>query len=347
MEGNKVLDTTKNIAEIGDSLVGDAIGLASNKVAPIVGPILVNIIWKNKWKLLLLTVVTCFFTMFALEAIAYQLLVGQRGLIEQIPIAHRECINKVSKKHDEEFELLSAYGKVIADFDEKHTGEGIGFLEISQDDWNKYSNDGDLNDEITTEDLCDNYFTLASILSDISGDAEQKISKYSYLKTEAVLEQYNMYVGLMYIPYGNPIGLNRSDLITVTSGYNVVRVIDGDKHVHKGVDFVPSAIWYEDNPGKGSTDAVNRAILTGKVSNFKDGYGALCSYITNDHYRVLYCHCSGFIAPNGSTVRYGDPICFMGNTGFSTGTHTHVGVYEKNSSGSWNLVDPVPFMFSN
>lgn len=340
MEANKPLNTTKNLAELGDSLA-----LASNKVAPVVGPILVNVIWKNKWKILILNVVVFFLFFFALEALAYQLVAGSRGLIEQIPVEHRECIDKANHKYGEEFELLSAYGKVVADFDEKHTGDEIGFLEISQSNWDEYGSDGNNNDEITHEDLCDNYSTLANILSATQGDAEQKINKYSYPKKEEVLEQYNMYVGLMLIPYGNPIGLNRSDLITVTSGYNVVRVINGKKNVHKGVDLVPSSTWYAENEGKGATDSINRAILTGEVSNFKDGYGSLCSYVTNEYYRTLYCHCSAFIAQDGQQVMYGDPICFMGNTGFSTGTHTHIGVYEKNSSGGWNLIDPTPFMF--
>lgn len=343
---NKTLETTKNAVDIGDSLIGDTIGLASNKVAPVVGPILVNIIWKNKWKIILANVVIFFFAIFALEAIAYQVLAGTRGLIEQIPQEHRECIDRASRMYNEEFELISAYGKVIADFDENHTGNGDGFLEISTDDWEEYGTDGDNDDEeISRDDICTNYFTLANILSDIDGDAEKKIDKYSYPKKDEVYEQYQMYVGLLYIPYGNPIGLNRSDLITVTSGYNVVRVIDGVKNVHKGVDIVPSSIWYQENPGKGPTDSINRAILTGKVTNSKDGYGALCSTIENDYYKVLYCHCDAFIAQDGAIVKYGDPICFMGNTGFSTGVHTHIGMYEKNSQGGWNLMDPTPFLF--
>lgn len=48
MEENKPLNTTKNLAKLGDSVVGDSLALASNKVAPVVGPILVNVIWKNK-----------------------------------------------------------------------------------------------------------------------------------------------------------------------------------------------------------------------------------------------------------------------------------------------------------
>lgn len=344
-EENKPLQATKGALEVGDSLVGNAIGMATNEVAPVIGPILVNIIWKNKWKILLANFVILLFGIFALEAIAYQVLAGTRGLLDEIPKEHYECIDKSSQKYDQEFELIASYGKVIADFDEDHSGDGKGFLEILQKDWDEYGVDGNDNDEITHKNLCDNYFTLSHILSTYDGDAEKKINTYSYSEKEKVYDQYLMYVGLLYIPYGNPVGLNRSDLVTVTSGYNVVRVIDGIKHLHKGVDIVPSATWYQENPGKGSTDSVNRAILTGEVTNFKDGNGALCSYITNDYYRVLYCHCDAFVAQDGQTVRYGDPICFMGNTGFSTGVHTHIGMYEKNQQGGWNLIDPTPFLF--
>ncbi len=345
MEENKALNTTKNIAEIGDSLAGDAIGIASNKVVPVVGPILVNIVWKNKFKILIAFVVICFFGIFALEAIAYQVLAGYHSLLDEIPKEHQECIDKASRKYNQEYELIASYGKVISNFDATHRGNGIGFLEISETDWNKYKADGDNNDNISEGDLCDNYFTLSNILSQYQGDAKAKIYAYTYPKKDEVYEQYQMYVGALYIPYGNPVGLNRSDLIVVTSGYNVVRIINGVKNIHKGVDLVPSSKWYQENPGKGSTDAINRTIIAGKVDNFKDGNGALCSYITNDYYRVLYCHCSAFIAQDQSIVKYGDPICFMGTTGFSTGVHTHVGLYEKSNSGGWNNIDPTPFLF--
>lgn len=345
MEENKPLQTTKNVIEIGDSLLGDTLGLASNKVAPVVGPLVVNILWKNKWNILLFGIVFLCFGVFVLESIAYQVLAGYRGIINEIPKDHKECIEKSSRKYDLEFELVASYGKVIADFDSTHKGSGIGLLEITQTDWDKAKTDGSGNNEVSADELCDNYFTLANLLSQNSGDSKEKIYAYLYPKKDEVYEQYQMYVGLMLIPYGNPVGLNREDLITVTSGYNIVRVIDGYRHVHKGVDLVPSSQWYKENQGKGSTDAVNRAIISGTVSNFKDGNGALCSYITNMLYRVMYCHCDAFIAQDGANVRYGDPICFMGSTGFSTGVHTHVGVYEKNGLGGWNNIDPTPFLF--
>jgi hypothetical protein len=345
MDENKVLNTTKNILETGDSLVGDAIGVASNKVAPVVGPILVNIIWKNKYKILLGFVVVLFFGLFCLEALSYQVLSGYRGILDEIPPDHKDCIDRSSRAFNQEYELIASYGKVVANFDSAHRGTGIGFLEISQNDWDLFKTDGDNNGNITETDLCDNYFTLSKTLSQTSGDAKAKIDAYSYPGKDEVYQQYEMYIGMLIIPYGNPVGLNRPEVITVTSGYNVVRTIDGVTDVHKGVDMVPSSVWYQENPGKGSTDVVNRAIVAGKVTNFQDSNGALCSYITNDYYQVLYCHCSAFIIQDQAIVKYGDPICFMGSTGFSTGVHTHVGMYEKNSSGGWNNIDPTPFLF--
>lgn len=345
MEENKPLQATKNAVEIGDSLVGDALGMASNKVAPVVGPIVVNILWKNKFKILLACIVVLFFGIFMLEAIAYQIVGGYRSILDEIPKEHQECVDKASRKYNLEYELLASYGKVVANFDNNHRGEGVGLLEISQSDWDKYKQDGDGNGTISENDLCDNYFTLGNILRIYTGDSKTKIYAYSSPKKDDVYEQYQMYIGLLYIPYGNPVGLNRADLVTITSGYNVVRYIDGVKSVHDGVDLVPSTKWYQENQGKGSTDAVNRSIIAGKVSEFTDNNGALCAYITNEYYRVLYCHCSAFISQNNISVKYGDPICFMGTTGFSTGVHTHVSMFEKNNSGGWNRIDPMPFLF--
>ena len=90
---------------------------------------------------------------------------------------------------------------------------------------------------------------------------------------------------------------------------------------------------------------INMAITIGKVHNFIDRNGSWCSYVTNDAFRTLYCHCSSFLAEEGSWVAYGDSVCVMGDTGFSTGAHTHISIYEKGSSGSWFRIDPTPFLF--
>lgn len=41
------------------------------------------------------------------------------------------------------------------------------------------------------------------------------------------------------------------------------------------------------------------------------------------HY-VIYAHLSEFLARQGATVRRGDPICYSGNTGNSSGPHLHL-----------------------
>lgn len=345
MEENKLLNKSKNFASKADGLAGDALAMASNKAVPIAGPILVQILWKNKTTITLVILSMILLMCFSFESLSLQALAGSRGLIEQIPASHKECIQKAKEKHNVEFELLASYGKVISDFDEKHIGTGKGFLEIADPDWEKFSNDGDEDGKIEATSTCDNYFTLANILSQIDGDAEKKIDLYSYQKKEEVKEWYLMYKGLIMIPYGNPVGLTRSELVTITSGYNVVRIINGETNVHRGIDLVPSGKWYEENPGKSSKDAVINSIISGDLSNTIDGYGALCSTVTNELFKVINCHCDSFIGVDGSKAVYGSPLCFMGTTGLSTGVHVHVEIFQKDEKGKWQRIDPTPLVF--
>ncbi len=345
---NEVQKNVKNAIETGDSLVGEGIAQLSNEVAPVIGPIITKILWKYKWKILILFLVVICFISFAFESLAFQYTANSHSLLNSIPQEHRECITKANEKYNVEFELLAAYGKVIADFDESHNiPKRTGFLEMEQSVWNEFGDDGNGNDVISPNDTCDNYFTLAHKLASINGGSKERINQYSDNRKAKITQWYELYIGISMIPYGNPVGLDRSELVTITSGYNVVRIVFGVKNTHKGVDIVPSSVWFKENPGKGSTQAINHAIISGNVSNFKDRYGALCSYVANDSYRTLYCHCDSFIAKDQSQVKYGDPICYMGSTGFSTGNHTHIEIYKKNNGGGWDRVDPTPFLFPN
>lgn len=338
MAKNEVQEKVKDVAKLGDSLIGDGIGLLSNKVAPVVGPIVISILWKHKVKILIVLLCMVCLSAFFLESLFVQSAAGS-SIKALIPPDHAACITQASSSTGTQFELLASYGKVISNFDSSHKGSGIGFMEIPDDLWRQ--NEQGLKG---ASDICTNYLVLARILANIPGGVEQKIDNYPYSQNDEVKRWFQLFVGAALTPYGNPIGLERSDLVVKTSGYNLIRVIFGRKHVHKGVDVVPSGIWYGENPGKASTQAVNRAILAGQVSLFKDQYGALCAYITNQSYKLLYCHCDSFIAKQSQEVKYGDPICFMGSTGFSTAPHTHIALYEKNGD-SWQMVDPTPFIF--
>lgn len=343
---NPQLEKAKQLAEVGDNLIGDGLSLASNKVAPIVGPFVVSILWKHKWKILIGIICLILFFVLAFESLANQTLAGNATLRAQIPKEHQECIQSASVKFTVQFDLLAAYGKVIANFDAKHKGAGRGFLEIDNTTWQQFGTDGNNNNQITEADICDNYFTLANKLSSLPGDANQKIDAYTYSRKGEVKKWFELFSGASLVPYGNPIGLERKELVRVTSTYNLVRIIFGKRHVHSGTDVVPSAQWFKENPGKGSTDVVNKAISSGRTKLIKDKAGALCVYVTNKAYRTMYCHCNDFIVKNDVDVKYGDPLCHMGSTGFSTAPHTHVTIWRANG-GDWERLDPAPFMFPN
>lgn len=56
---------------------------------------------------------------------------------------------------------------------------------------------------------------------------------------------------------------------------------------------------------------------------------------------TLYAHGSEIVAQLGQTVKKGDIILKVGNTGYSTGPHAH---FEVRING--NPVDPIPYITS-
>lgn len=341
MENNPV----QNIGNKIDGLIGKKIALASNSVLPLAGPLLINSLWKYKHFLLLIPLSLCCLILFVLQSITLQFITSAKSYLDNIPEDQRVCIQLTSQNYQIEFELLASFSQVIANYDTSHVGSGIGFLEISETTWQNFGVDGDNNEIVTHNDMCDNYATLANKLKSLEGDSVAKIEAYNAPQKEEIKKVYELLTGINLVPYGNPIGLFRTDLVTMTSGYGETRVINGIINVHTGLDLVPSQKWYQENPGASITSAVNKSILSGTVSEFIDSQGALCAYVENPSYRTLYCHCNSFIAPNGATVKYGDAICYLGSTGFSTGPHVHIEVFIKSSTGTWNRVDPAPFIF--
>src|SRR5699024_7833633 len=77
-----------------------------------------------------------------------------------------------------------------------------------------------------------------------------------------------------------------------------------------------------------------------------------CYQWSNDNYIVIkhdnnlysvYAHLSGFNITEGQQVKRGDIIGFMGNSGFVTGTHLHLGLYqgEPFAGGYSQSMDPL------
>ncbi|CAM5462122.1 Peptidase M23 OS=Stutzerimonas stutzeri OX=316 GN=CXK95_13495 PE=4 SV=1 [Stutzerimonas stutzeri] len=113
------------------------------------------------------------------------------------------------------------------------------------------------------------------------------------------------------------------------------RFSNGRKHpilnkirAHKGVDYAAP----HGTPIKSAGDG--KVLLAGR----KGGYGNTVIIQHGQRYRTLYAHMQGFAkgVKNGSTVKQGQIIGYIGTTGLSTGPHLH---YEFQVDGAH--VDPL------
>ena len=98
------------------------------------------------------------------------------------------------------------------------------------------------------------------------------------------------------------------------------------------------------------------AIADGTVVNVSPACSS-CYQWSNGNYVVVrhdnniysaYLHLSGFNVSVGQTVRKGDIIAYMGNSGFVTGTHLHLGLYEGEpfAGGYTRSLDPLRHIYS-
>ncbi len=79
-----------------------------------------------------------------------------------------------------------------------------------------------------------------------------------------------------------------------------------------------------------------------KIRKSRRGYG---NQITLDHgygYVTSYSHLSAILVKYGQTVKRGELIGLMGNTGKSTGTHLHYEVIKDNKK-----VNPIYFFYND
>ena len=119
-----------------------------------------------------------------------------------------------------------------------------------------------------------------------------------------------------------PFNTNR---VKLTSAYGN-RVLNGKNDFHHGYDLV----------GVGSTDvtaavggkvAVSR-IITDKSNRTWEWGNYVCVHGDDGRY-YYYCHLALRTVNKGDTVKVGDKLGVMGNTGYSFGAHLHFEVREK------------------
>ena len=98
------------------------------------------------------------------------------------------------------------------------------------------------------------------------------------------------------------------------------------------------------------------AIADGTVVNVSPACSS-CYQWSNGNYVVVrhdnniysaYLHLNGFNVSVGQTVKKGDIIAYMGNSGFVTGTHLHLGLYEGEpfAGGYTRSLDPLRHIYS-
>ena len=101
------------------------------------------------------------------------------------------------------------------------------------------------------------------------------------------------------------------------------RVLNGANDYHGGIDLV------------GLDDTTVYSICDGTVRTAYQANGA-GNYVVitmNDGRRVFYMHLASFAVTNGQSIKKGQPIGVMGNTGNSFGAHTHLELRIPGTSG--------------
>lgn len=90
--------------------------------------------------------------------------------------------------------------------------------------------------------------------------------------------------------------------------------------MHEGLDLVPGSV-------REVTAAADGVVAE---ASYRGGYGNTVEIVHPKGVRTLYAHLSKTLVGSGETVRKGQSIGIVGNTGLSTGTHLH---YEISVNG--------------
>ncbi len=123
--------------------------------------------------------------------------------------------------------------------------------------------------------------------------------------------------------------------VKLTSAYGN-RVLNGVKQFHGGYDLVGVGSYevVAAVPGK----VIRSRIVTDKTNTTWQWGNYVCVRGTDglDYY---YCHLASRAVTEGQTVRAGDKLGIMGNTGYSFGAHLHFEVRRQGKA-----IDPSPIL---
>jgi len=163
-----------------------------------------------------------------------------------------------------------------------------------------------------------------------------QITKQIYIQSKSFDEVFELAANkekmLASIPSIQPV--SNKDLRKAAGGYGMrIHPILKIPKMHFGMDFTA-------NTGT-EVYATGDAIVK-EVRSSKRGFG---NHVILDHgfgYETIYAHLSDFNVREGQTLKRGDVIGFVGNTGFSSGPHLH---YEVVKNG--DKLNPINYYFND
>lgn len=147
----------------------------------------------------------------------------------------------------------------------------------------------------------------------------------------------------------------RSVFNSKLNNLNIGSVTNSSGFIRPTTGYISAVAWYYPasfgggwHPGMDIANSIGTPIkapaggvVLATGSNGSSGYGNFmvsAHQVGNDTYTFIYGHLSRY-AKYGSSIKQGQTIAYMGNTGFSTGPHTHLEVFKHNNKSLGEVVN--------
>ena len=143
-----------------------------------------------------------------------------------------------------------------------------------------------------------------------SGNSQAEISNLTYVlySDENLPDSVSMEQMLLGFDYCTPV----SGVISSSFGYRE-HPVEGEDRFHYGLDLAANT----------GTEIACFADGTVTAVGDSSSYGKYCTVTHENGYSTLYAHCDRVTVSSGTSVRKGQKIAEVGETGIATGPHLH------------------------
>lgn len=279
--------------------------------------------------MIILTVLSEIIPDIGIDTGGYRIGAITRKAEQEIPPEYIDTFKSAGQKYGIPWTTLAACAKHDSKF-----GQQEGFINLREDIWSTYGQDGDYDEEINEEDsYYDAIFTLANYLKEnnFKDDPTDALyatyNSWSYVKQILLTAEEYTDTLLPIIDGKWPLPANYTSISSIF-GKRVHPVTGRRKAPHKGID-IPADQGTPIYPA-----SEGKVIFTGVQS----GYGNLIIISHQGNTTTIYAHLSQINVTKDQTVTRDDIIGLVGSTGLSTGPHLHFEVRIKGVP-----IDPEPW----